>query len=131
MAEQIATSLFQRRGLFVPEIYDVFLGGGRAGGKSSAEALFGLRHAEQHRERGRILYIRRSHQGCADFEGICLTLFGSMRRCATTRSRARSDFPMARCSRSISSRALPTTPNFRATSPRPVFRVFFWKLWST
>src|SRR5436190_23613021 len=78
MAEQIATSLFQRRGLFVPEIYDVFLGGGRAGGKSSAEALFGLRHAEQHRERGRILYIRRSHQGCADFEGICLTLFGSI-----------------------------------------------------
>lgn len=38
-------------------------------------ALLALRHCEQYGARARVLYIRRSYRGMADFEGICLDLF--------------------------------------------------------
>src|SRR5712692_5352618 len=76
MAEALPMSDFQRRVLAVPECFDAFLGGGRGGGKSYALALLALRHCEQYQERARVLYIRQSHQGCADFESLCLDLFG-------------------------------------------------------
>lgn len=74
--QTIETSEFQRRVLLLPEEVDVFLGGGRGGGKSYALALLALRHAEQYGARARILYLRQSHRGCADFEALCLDLFG-------------------------------------------------------
>ena len=50
---------FQQAAMAVPEDFDLFLGGGRGGGKSYAMALLALRHAEQYEGRARILYIRR------------------------------------------------------------------------
>ena len=67
---------FQQATLSVPEEFDLFLGGGRGGGKSYALALLALRHAEQYQERARILYIRRSYKGLADFEQVCREVFG-------------------------------------------------------
>lgn len=52
------------------------MGGGRGGGKSWALALLALRHAEQYRERARVLYLRQSYKGMADFELILRELFG-------------------------------------------------------
>jgi hypothetical protein len=69
---------FQQRTLLLPEEFDVFLGGGRGGGKSYALALLALRHAEQYGAAARILYIRRTYKGLADFELICRDLFGGI-----------------------------------------------------
>lgn len=69
---------FQERALLLPEEVDVFLGGGRGGGKSYALALMALRHAEQYGQAARILYLRRTYRGLADFEIITRELFGSV-----------------------------------------------------
>ena len=62
--------------MMLPEQLDAFLGGGRGGGKSYALALLALRHIEQYKERARILYIRRTYKGLADFELLTRELFG-------------------------------------------------------
>lgn len=67
---------FQQGAMAVPEDFDLFLGGGRGGGKSYALALLALRHVEQYDQRARILYIRRSYKGLADFEQVCREVFG-------------------------------------------------------
>lgn len=71
----LALSPFQHRVLAIPEQYDVFLGGGRGGGKSYTLAMLALRHAEQHGAAARVLYLRQSHAGTSDFEALCLDLF--------------------------------------------------------
>src|SRR5258706_13210281 len=76
MHQQLKISPFQEKVLRVPETFDVFLGGGRGGAKSYAQAWLALRHAEEHGAKARALYLRRSHKGCADFEAACLDLFG-------------------------------------------------------
>jgi hypothetical protein len=78
MSEALAMSDFQRRVLAIPESYDVFLGGGRGGAKSFTFALIALRHAEQYQERARILYLRQSYKGVADFEAMCRDLFNTV-----------------------------------------------------
>ena len=78
--EALPLSDFQGRVLGVPEQCDMFLGGGRGGAKSYTLALLALRHAEQYGARARILYLRQSHKGCADFESLCLELFGAIYR---------------------------------------------------
>lgn len=67
---------FQTAAMAVPEEFDLFLGGGRGGGKSYALALLALRHVAQYGQRARILYIRRSYKGLADFEQVCREVFG-------------------------------------------------------
>ena len=69
---------FQERSLLLPEEVDAFLGGGRGGGKSHALALLALRHAEQYGPAARVLYIRRTYKGLADFELITRDLFGTV-----------------------------------------------------
>jgi hypothetical protein len=76
--QQIGLNDFQQRVMLVPEELDAFLGGGRGGGKSYALALLALRHAEQHRERARMLYIRQTYKGLADFENVTRELFGGI-----------------------------------------------------
>ena len=76
MVDALQMSDFQRKLLAIPEAFDVFLGGGRGGAKSYALALIALRQAEQYKEAARILYIRQSYKGLADFESICRDLFG-------------------------------------------------------
>jgi hypothetical protein len=67
---------FQRRVLMTPEDHDLFLGGGRGGGKSFAIAILMLRHAEQYRERARMLFVRQSFPGVVDFEQTTRDVFG-------------------------------------------------------
>lgn len=62
----------------MPEELDAFLGGGRGGGKSYALALLALRHVEQYGDRARILYIRRTYKGLADYELVTRELFGTV-----------------------------------------------------
>lgn len=69
---------FQERAMSVPEEVDMFFGGGRGGGKSYGLAVLALRHAEQYGAAARILYLRRTYKGLADFELITRDLFGSI-----------------------------------------------------
>lgn len=77
-APAIELNEFQRGVMAVPEELDIFLGGGRGGGKSYALALLCLRHAEQYGKAARILYIRRTYKGLADFELVTRELFGKV-----------------------------------------------------
>lgn len=72
----LALSPFQERVLVTPPDYDIFLGGGRGGGKSFTLALMALRHGEQYGSLARILYIRKSYKALADFELLTRELFG-------------------------------------------------------
>lgn len=75
--ETLALSPFQERVLATPETFDVFLGGGRGGGKSYTLALLALRYAEQYQERARILYVRQTYKGLSDFEQITREVFSA------------------------------------------------------
>lgn len=74
--ETLQLNPFQERLLSIPEDFDVFLGGGRGGGKSYGIAYLALRHAEQYGIKARILYIRKSYKGLADFELTTREVFG-------------------------------------------------------
>jgi hypothetical protein len=77
VTEVMEPTPYQGRVLSVPEDVDLFLGGGRGGGKSHCKALLILRHVEQHRERARVLYVRRTYKGLADFELVLRSLFSA------------------------------------------------------
>ena len=76
MTQAIEFSEFQQNVLTLPEEMDVFLGGGRGGGKSYCLALLALRHCEQYGEAARVLYIRKSYAGLRDFELTTREIFG-------------------------------------------------------
>lgn len=76
MNQPLKLNSLQDKVLRTPETVDIFLGGGRGGGKSYALALLALRHAEQYKDKARILYIRRTYKGLADFELVTRELFG-------------------------------------------------------
>jgi hypothetical protein len=71
-------SRFQQRVLEMHEGFDIFLGGGRGGGKDYTIALLILKHVEEYGARARILYQRQSYKGLADFELVCRELFGAV-----------------------------------------------------
>lgn len=75
---EIELSAFQEKVLAIPEEFDVFLGGGRGGGKSYSLALLAMRHVAMYGEQARILYLRRTYKGLADFELITRELFGTV-----------------------------------------------------
>lgn len=76
MQTELKFNEFQQKLLSLPEEVDAFCGGGRGGGKSYGLGLLALRHCEQYRERARVLYLRRTYKGLADFELITRELFG-------------------------------------------------------
>lgn len=69
---------FQHKMLLIPENVDIALLGGRGGGKSYGIAILILRHIEKYREKARILFLRKTYKGLADFELICRELFGKV-----------------------------------------------------
>lgn len=76
--DNLVISDFQARVLAIPDDVDVFLGGGRGGGKSYSLALLALRHAEEYGDRARVLYVRQTYRGLADFEAMTRELFGAV-----------------------------------------------------
>ena len=75
-SDVLQLSPIQRKRLLIPTEIDKLYAGGRGDGKSYTLALDALRHVEQHGAKARALYIRQSHKGCADFEALCLDLYG-------------------------------------------------------
>jgi hypothetical protein len=75
--EGLRCTPFQQRVLEIPECFDLFLGGGRGGGKDYAIAFLILRHVEQYKARARVLYLRQTYQGLADFELVCREVFAA------------------------------------------------------
>jgi len=78
MNDEFKLSEFQQQVCAIPEQYDLFLGGGRGGAKSATMAILALRHAEQYGEKARILYIRKTYKGLADFEAQTREIFGKV-----------------------------------------------------
>jgi hypothetical protein len=76
--QSLSLSPFQHRVLTIPEEIDIFLGGGRGGGKSFTLALLALRHAEQYGPRAHILYLRKTYAGLRDFELLTRELFAKI-----------------------------------------------------
>ena len=76
--QPIELTAYQRRVMAVPEEYDLFLGGGRGGGKSFALAFLFMRHAEMHGPLARMLFCRQSFPGIQDFELTCREVFGKI-----------------------------------------------------
>src|SRR5690606_39685497 len=74
--QALRPSAFQERVLAIPPDIDVFLGGGRGGGKDWAIGFLILRHVEQFGQRARVLYLRQTYRGLADFELVCREVFG-------------------------------------------------------
>ncbi|EQB00237.1 hypothetical protein L288_18540 [Sphingobium quisquiliarum P25] len=71
----IEPTAFQAKVMAVPEMVDLFLGGGRGGGKSHNISLLILRHLELYREKARVLFVRKSYKGLADFELVLRGIF--------------------------------------------------------
>jgi hypothetical protein len=72
---ELKPSAFQNRVLQVPAGKDLFLGGGRGGGKSFAKVFLIIRHVETYGSAARILYLRRTYRGLADFENLLREAF--------------------------------------------------------
>ena len=72
---EIKLSEFQNKICTIPETFDVFLGGGRGGAKSFSMAVLALRHCEQYKDKARVLYIRQTYKGLADFEAVTRDVF--------------------------------------------------------
>ena len=71
-------SHWQQQAMTVPESIDLFLGGGRGGGKSFLLAALFLRHCEQHGEQARCLVVRKSFPGLQDLEAEFRQYFTSI-----------------------------------------------------
>jgi hypothetical protein len=71
-------SEWQSQAMTVPESIDLFLGGGRGGGKSFLLAALFLRHCEQHGDQARCLVVRKSFPGLQDLEAEFRQYFTSI-----------------------------------------------------
>ncbi len=74
-AHTIEPTPWQTHVLAAPEEHDLFLGGGRGGGKSYACLLLALRHIEQYGANARVLIVRRDFPSLRDLEGEAHNLF--------------------------------------------------------
>lgn len=66
---------YQHAVLEIPEEYNLFLGGGRGGGKSTAGCLLVLRHVEQYGEHAKVLMVRQSYLALEEIETTLVKLF--------------------------------------------------------
>jgi hypothetical protein len=71
-------SSWQEKAMAVPEAFDLFMGGGRGGGKTHALAALFLRHCEQHGSKARCLVVRKSFPGLEELEAEFLAYFSSV-----------------------------------------------------
>lgn len=68
-------SEWQQKVMVVPESFDLFLGGGRGGGKSHLLAALFLRHCELFADNARCLVVRKSFPGLQDLEAEFRSFF--------------------------------------------------------
>ena len=71
----IEPTAYQSTVLAIPESINLFLGGGRAGGKTFSAGLDQVRHVEKYGERARPLIIRESHKGIEEITETLNTLY--------------------------------------------------------
>lgn len=71
-------SAWQSQAMAVPEQFDLFLGGGRGGGKTHLLAALFLRHCEQHGADAKCLVVRKSFPALQDLEAEFLKYFRSI-----------------------------------------------------
>jgi hypothetical protein len=76
MSQAIQLSKLQQKILFIPELINLFLGGGRGGAKTYTLLLLILRLVEQYGAGARILLIRLTYKGLSDVELLARELFG-------------------------------------------------------
>lgn len=77
VVETIDPTPLQARVLAVPEDHDIFLGGGRGGGKSYALLMLAVRHVEQYGRNAHVLIVRRHHPDLRQLETEARYLFTS------------------------------------------------------
>ena len=75
MVKPDSLSTWQSRAMAVPEQFDLFLGGGRGGGKTHLLAALFLRHCEQHGENAKCLVVRKSFPALQDLETYLVNYF--------------------------------------------------------
>lgn len=71
-------SHWQQKAMMIPETYDLFLGGGRGGGKSHLLCALFLRHCEQYKDQAKCLVVRKSFPGLQDLESDFKSFFGAV-----------------------------------------------------
>lgn len=92
----IAPTDYQARCLAVPETFNLFMGGGRGGGKSYGALLMILRHVEQHRDRARPLIIRETYKAASELaETIYMLLVAAYGRKGVRYNKAENVFRLA------------------------------------
>jgi len=72
---RIEPTAWQSRVGAIPDDFDVFLGGGRGGGKTWGFLLLVLKHCEQHGRHARVLIVRRNFPDMRDLETEARHLF--------------------------------------------------------
>ena len=75
--ERVEPTEFQARAGAGPDRFDLFLGGGRGGGKTRGLLFIVLRHCEQHGRHARVLIVRRHFPDMRDLEAEARYLFGA------------------------------------------------------
>ena len=68
--EILRPNRFQTRVLEVPEDVDLFLGGGRGGGKSHLLAFLAVRHLAVYPKRARVFCLQKTFASLHDFEWL-------------------------------------------------------------
>lgn len=79
---------YQTKALIVPEQFNLLLGGGRGGGKSTAMLLATARHCELYGERAKPLIVRETHKAIAEIEDRLDDLLSSAYGRSVERNRA-------------------------------------------
>lgn len=75
VVDRIEPTAFQQAVLTVPEHIDLFLGGGRGGGKTHGVLFIVTRHVETYGSHARVLVVRKNFPDLRDFEAEARYLF--------------------------------------------------------
>ncbi|SDN90704.1 Terminase-like family protein [Lutimaribacter pacificus] len=93
---KIAPTQYQGQVLAVPETFNLFLGGGRGGGKSYGAMLLVLRHVEQYKDRARPLIVRETYKAASELaETLHMLLVAAYGRRAVRYNKADNVFRLA------------------------------------
>ena len=72
--QTVTPTPYQARVLGVPETFNLFLGGGRGGGKTTGAAWIVLRHLVAYESKAKVLVVRQTYKSSSDFEDLVESL---------------------------------------------------------